>query len=179
MSLDVLDNDGPVNNRETQLAKAYTFTDQALVRLHKHFQRWCSTKLTPAALMAERELALCVSRAILGQSKEWPQRPNTEDPTLTDEQKYFMLKEWDFVVKLKSKAHHNIFLPDFEEFVNKRLEIAKTDALVGDACEDDNDGDVPSTEFSVDIKQAARFPLAGMDFRDVKAKESRRPQLKL
>ena len=51
---------------ELQKKKADMFIDEALRMLHKHFRRWATAELLPAALLSEAPLAVPVARVMLG-----------------------------------------------------------------------------------------------------------------
>lgn len=49
-----------------QYSKAQRFIAIAIERMNKHFTRWMSVKMLPAALLAEAPLAVAAARAIMG-----------------------------------------------------------------------------------------------------------------
>ena len=60
------DNGTPLSDNAIQRGKALAFVDQALDSLQKHFKRWVTPKMLPAALMADKPFALVVARLITG-----------------------------------------------------------------------------------------------------------------
>ena len=106
--------------------------------LQKHFIRWCSNKLLPAALMSERPNALAVARAITG-AEMLP--PNLDDEGV----------EIGFYSDVHGKM---IFISKFEEFL--RHAVASVNAGVG----------VGAPVYTNSAKEAAAKLLQGVDFRD-------------
>jgi hypothetical protein len=57
-------------NNSKQVDKVTTFFDLALESLNKHFNRWLSKELLPAALLSEKPLALIVATAIIQREQQ-------------------------------------------------------------------------------------------------------------
>ena len=66
-SLEIVGDDGnALSNNTIQRGKAMAFVGKSMESLQKHFKRWMSPKLLPAALMADKAFALVVARLITG-----------------------------------------------------------------------------------------------------------------
>lgn len=106
----------PGVDREVQKAKAKGLVTEAMDSLEKHFLRWATQELLPAALMAEAPYARAVARLILGV------------PALESDE--------PFSHSIKSEVHNDIINSVFfERFI--RLKFEKT--LTRDGCDIDND----------------------------------------
>ena len=144
-SLEIIgDNGNPLMDDKAQREKANKFVEMAMKSLHKHFIRWCSNKLLPAALMAERPLALAVARALTGA----PQAPIQLDASGHE-------------ITFNSKVHGPISVYTFESFI--RNAVASINGGVGN----NDDGHIDTSSYSELAKQAASELFNGVDFRDV------------
>ena len=145
-SLNIMTDKGPLLNDTAQRTKAAKFCDMAIESLQKHFIRWCSKKLLPAALMAERPLAIVVARVLTGA----PPAP-------------IEFEEFDdgrFEKIFNSRVHGGIKLSDFDSFI--RDAVTAVNAGVGD----NEDGHVDRPIWKEEVKQAAALLLQGVDFRN-------------
>ena len=149
-ALDNIGDHGPLSDEDAQKTKALKWVDIALESLDKHFGRWASPELLPAALMAKPALAQVVARFILGNGtfeSFFPDKPLIED--YEDETDFYI----DSVQRDTSNAtvlrsahihHSSIGLQDLEWWLQ----------TTG-----------PVNNWSDLAKQAAQFALDGNDLR--------------
>lgn len=69
---------GPLHTVASKKNKAQLFVDIATSSLHKHFSRWTSQDLIPAAMMSEAPIAAVLSRVIRGDPAPWPEPPESK-----------------------------------------------------------------------------------------------------
>ena len=140
-SRNLLDDDcKPLHSNDQQAEKAKRFVEVSLTSLDKHFIRWCSNKLLPSALMAERPLADCVARVIHGEPMPvYPDPPpklsDTQPPGILDDDfnammdaNYKAWKEWESVHLYQSEAHNRTWfnVQKFESWLRstvKRVQL--------------------------------------------------------
>jgi hypothetical protein len=117
-SLSITDSNGNklVDNVEHK-AKCRGFVQESIVMLHKHFSRWLSPKLLPAALMAEKPLADVVATVVAGNiPTKYPPQPSWEsDPD--------GCREWESKYIFRSRVHgmSNFILPKFEQWLRDKV----------------------------------------------------------
>jgi len=96
------------------LQKLNVFGNEAFDSLQKHFKRWMSSKLLPAAMLAEAPLARVVANIILGR---YGMPTFTEDDMVVDEMRI------SGALKHCSEAHkYTINLVAFNNFVRRQLD---------------------------------------------------------
>ena len=142
-SLDIVgDNGNKLMDDKAHREKANKFVEMAMKSLQKHFIRWCSNKLLPAALMAETPLAMAVARVITGAEAA---------PMVVDADGYPQ--------SFRSRVHGPISVHKFESFIREAVAL-------------EHGGVIDPTVYSDLAKQAASELIKGVDFRDVKAFKS-------
>ena len=138
-------------DREMQKKKATAMMDGAIKQLHRHFIRWATQELIPAALLAEPPLAKAVARTILGLEAD----PLADAPFADNMGQTFY-----------SKAHDDFFkISAFEQFVGKQFKkTLSLDALAESVYD-------PTKLFKPIVLFAAKnllMPKPLCDLRDVK-----------
>ena len=125
------------DDEEKQRFKSAKFVDVAMDLLEKHFSRWLTPKLLPAALLAEKPLADVVARVITGA----PAAP----PLLNGEGKEGSMFSKVFDIGFKQSQ--------FADFLYSKL--------------GDENGVVDASVYSPLAKDAANLLLSGVDLRSV------------
>ena len=103
---------------DAQKGKAAKFVDIALESLHKHFSRWVQPQLLPAALLAEKPLALVAARAITGT----PAPP----PVLNDSNREIMFLSPAHCMNIKPSTFDFWFRSKMELYASEELMSAWT-----------------------------------------------------
>jgi len=99
-------------DRERHNKKLRVFLEAAHALLQKHFRRWLSRKLLPAALLSEAPIAKVVAATILGR-----ELPNfASDPSVKDDRRL------SGFIKYKSTVHkEDIYLCQFNKWLREQL----------------------------------------------------------
>ena len=151
-SLNLVDSCGPLHNDAAQRVRAQKFVDTAIKSNEKHFRRWCSLKMIPAALLAEKPLAMIIARTITGTASSFTPEPIEADFP-TRQEYYDAVTDWDTAMTHRSKAHSTkkdkrlFSLRHFETWCKNVLQ----DLIGNDA-------------FSDELKQTCHLMLSGVDF---------------
>ena len=149
-SLTLVGEHGPLHNDAAQKNKAMKFVDTAMISLHKHFQRWVSPSLLPAALLSEGSLAKAVARVILNTASPHPPEPLRADFS-TEEEHVMASVVWDDITHCRSKAQkRGISVPYFERWLQ--------DVRPGSDLEE-------APLHSERVRQASQLTLQDVDFR--------------
>ena len=112
----------PLYTDESQRLKAQEFVDTSITSLDKHFKRWITPELLPAALMAPAPIAACVARVITGAPSPYRAEPSRTN-TMSEEEHTMQLIAWDEETGMRCRVHHEHFhLPAFELWLRDRVD---------------------------------------------------------